>query len=158
MHKVSMIRVDERLVHGQIIIKWLEREKAKRIIIIDDEADGDIVLEKILRMTLPDHIKLNIFNLEDGIEFLLRENAVDNAIVLVKDLLIVKKIHEKGVGVKEINIGRIPAGLDKQKVHPNVFLSDKDMKIIEYFKDRDVPLIIQMVPDSEAINLYDLDF
>ena len=43
-----------------------------------------------------------------------------------------------------------------KRIHPSVFLSDKDMDIIEYFKRKDIPVVIQVVPDSLPIVVYDL--
>lgn len=158
MLNISMVRVDERLVHGQIIIKWIEAKKANKIVIVDDEAASDPIMVKILKLTLPKGIELSIYDLEEGPDFLITNNSDDNVIVLVKNLWVVKEIYEKGVRLKEVNIGRIPSGVGKKKVHTNVFLSDGDMDIIEFFKNEGISVFIQIVPDSTPINVYDLEF
>jgi len=153
-----MVRVDERLVHGQIIIKWIEVKGANRIVIIDDETASDPIINKILKLTLPESIKLNICSIEEGVNFLTESDLDDNVIVLVKELRTVKEIYEKGIKVKEINIGRIPSDIGKKKVYTNVFLSDEDMDVIEFFKNEGVSMYIQIVPSSAPVNVYDLDF
>ncbi|MBC8589164.1 PTS sugar transporter subunit IIB [Paratissierella segnis] len=155
MLNISMVRVDERLIHGQIIIKWIEATKADRIIVIDNDAAFDPVLGKILRMSTPNGIKLEIYNLEDGIKVLLTQEN-DDVIILAKHLWIVKKIYEGGVSIKEVNVGRIPSDEGRKKICSNVFLSDEDMDIIKYFNKEGVNVFVQIVPDSIPIDLYGL--
>ncbi len=45
MLDISMVRVDERLIHGQILIKWIQAKKASRILIIDNEVSNDPVMK-----------------------------------------------------------------------------------------------------------------
>lgn len=156
MLNIRMIRIDERLIHGQIIIKWIEVKKADAIVIIDDEIASDPIIKGIFRMTLPQFIGLAIYGLEEGIKFLITNNSKENVILLVKDLWIVKEIYEKGVKMDEIIIGRIPSGVGKKKVYSNVFLSDEDIEIIKFFKNEGVSITIQVVPDSEPVNIYDV--
>lgn len=158
MLNISMVRVDERLVHGQIIIKWIEAKGANRIVIIDDETALDPILNKILKLTLPKSIKLNIFSIEEGVNFLRESYLHDNVIVLVRELQTVRKIYEKGIKIKEVNVGRIPSDIGKKKVYANVFLSDGDIDVIKFFRNEGVSMYIQMVPDSLSVNVYDLDF
>ena len=155
MLNISMVRVDERLVHGQIIIKWLEATKVNEIIVIDNDAASDPVVEKILRMSTPNGINLEILSLEDGIRTLLTENNGD-VIILVKHLWIVKKIYEGGVSIKEVNVGRIPSDEGRKKICSNVFLSAEDMDIIKYFNKEGINVFVQIVPDSIPIDLYGL--
>ena len=152
MLNISMVRVDERLVHGQIIIKWLEATKVNEIIVIDNDAASDPVVEKILRMSTPNGINLEILSLEDGIRTLLTENNGD-VIILVKQLRVVKKIYEGGVSIKEVNVGRIPSDVGRKKICSNVFLSAEDMDIIKYFNKEGINVFVQIVPDSTPIDL-----
>jgi mannose/fructose/N-acetylgalactosamine-specific phosphotransferase system component IIB len=153
-----MVRVDERLIHGQIVIKWIEEKNADRIVIIDDSTAADPIMEEILRMALPKDIILNIYGIKEGANFLKTNHLNDIVIVLVKKLWVAKKIYTEGVKINEINIGRIPSGVGKKMVYANVFVSDKDIDIINFFRTEKVPMAIQMVPDSTPTNVYELEF
>jgi len=155
MLNISMVRVDERLVHGQIIIKWLEAKKVNRIIVIDDDSASNPVIGKVMRMSIPNDIKLEIYNLEDGIKVLLTQEN-DDVIILAKHLWIVKKIYEKGGNIKEVNVGRIPTDIGRRMVCTNVFLSTEDIDIIKYFSEEGINVFVQAVPDSIPINLFEL--
>lgn len=156
MLNISMIRVDERLIHGQITIKWVEVKGVNHILVIDNEIAKNPIIEKILKMSVPQEVNLGIYNVEEGTKVITTTNSSDNVLVLVKHLWIIKFMHKKGVEIKEVNIGRIPSGFGKKKVYPGVFLSNEDIEIINYFESKDIPVIIQVVPDSFPIKVYDL--
>ncbi len=156
MLDISMVRVDERLIHGQILIKWIQVKNASRILIIDNDVANDPVMKNILNMSVPESIDLDIYDLKEGIKVLTSDKPGDNVIVLVRNLWVVRSIHLGGVQIKEVNIGRLSSGTGKKRIHPNVFLSDRDIDIIDYFKQKDIPVVIQAVPDSSPIVVHDL--
>ena len=100
MLDISMVRVDERLIHGQILIKWIQAKKASRILIIDNEVSNDPVIKNILNMSVPKNIDLDIYDLKNGIKILTTDESDDNVIVLVRNLWVVRTIHQEGVRIK----------------------------------------------------------
>lgn len=152
-----MLRVDERLLHGQILIKWLEAKKSNHIIIIDDDVSDNPILRNILELSIPQNIVVEIYNLEKGAEILKNNKELNNhPILLVKNLQTAKYLHEKGVKINEIVVGRMPSGIGKRKIYSNIFVSDADIETINYFKGEKIPIIIQIVPDSDPVSIYDL--
>jgi len=158
MPDIAMVRVDERLVHGQILVKWIKEKNASKVIVVDNELREDPVMGNFLKMTLPQDVKLEICDAEEALNLLntSEQNDKDKVIILVKNLQFVKFMHEHGAQIDSINIGRLPSKPGKRKVHQNVFVSEEDIKIINYFREKDVPIIIQMVPDSLPISIFDL--
>jgi len=53
MAKISLIRLDSRLIHGQVITKWVKIAKANRIIIVDDELAQDDFMVMIYAAAAP---------------------------------------------------------------------------------------------------------
>lgn len=157
MANIAMVRVDERLVHGQIITKWVEKMGADGVVIIDDEVAGNPVMAKVFRMALPKGIRISVHNLNDGINFLTNDDQGEKVILLVRDLCIIRELYRGGVGIKNVNIGRIPADVGRKKVYKNVYLSHRDKDIIGFFKSKQVPIYIQAVPDSMPVDVYSLD-
>lgn len=156
MCNISMIRVDERLVHGQILIKWIQEKNINQILIIDDEIAENPIMKNILSISLPKSVDLEIYSLDEGIQSLRKGKIKGNLILLVRDLHIVKYMYQEGIQIKEINIGRLPSEPKKKKIHSGVFLSDKDMDVVNYFRNESIPIVIQIVPDSSPVLIYDL--
>ena len=60
------LRIDDRLVHGQVVTAWIKQLNAKSILVIDDLAAGNPIISKALTMATPKNIKLVIKSVEDA--------------------------------------------------------------------------------------------
>lgn len=63
MSTVSLLRIDDRLIHGQVMTGWVKHINATKIIIIDDELVHDDFMISVLEMAVPNHMTLNILML-----------------------------------------------------------------------------------------------
>ena len=57
---ITVFRIDERLIHGQIVTAWLQYADAKQIVVVDDNAAKNTKKKKLLRMATPKDIKLQV--------------------------------------------------------------------------------------------------
>ena len=62
MLKYDLIRVDDRLIHGQILLKWMKVLKVKRAAVLSDELNMDPIMKAILAKTVPEKIQLDIWD------------------------------------------------------------------------------------------------
>lgn len=58
--EVSVFRIDDRLIHGQVITAWIAYADAKSIVVADDKAAKDEFTQSLLKMATPDSIQLKI--------------------------------------------------------------------------------------------------
>ena len=151
MFNINMIRIDERLAHGQILLKWLKTANCSRVVVIDDETATDPIMDSVMRLMFPKNIKLNIFTVEEGINAIKSKKLYDNVFLLIKSLHVAKTLYDNGILYKEISLGSISTGPRKKKIIYNLFLSQDEINIIEYFINKKVEVIMQAVPDSEPI-------
>jgi len=68
MQEIVNIRIDERLIHGQVAAFWTNTLKATRIMVIDDSASRDDVQKMALKMACPAGVKLSILSIEKAVE------------------------------------------------------------------------------------------
>lgn len=64
---IKLVRLDYRLVHGQILAAWVNHLSAQRIILVDDAAANDEMKSAALKLAKPAGIRLNIFTVEKAI-------------------------------------------------------------------------------------------
>ena len=64
-YDIALVRVDNRLVHGQILEAWVPFIKAKCIFVVNDNAAGDFFCETVIRMAVPSEIEVNILSVEE---------------------------------------------------------------------------------------------
>ena len=83
---ITVFRIDDRLIHGQIITAWLAYADAKQIVVADDKAAKDSFQQTLLKMATPDNVQLKIMTLSEAREAI--ENDSDNTktLFLARDL------------------------------------------------------------------------
>ena len=67
MLNIVLTRIDDRLIHGQVVTAWAKITKANRIIVVDDEVAMDEFMVKILKMAAPRSFKIGIHSGEKTI-------------------------------------------------------------------------------------------
>ena len=82
--KISVFRIDDRLIHGQVITAWIAYADAKTIIVADDKAAGDEFTQSLLKMATPDSIQLKIMRVEEAISWIQTTEEAGQALLLVR--------------------------------------------------------------------------
>ncbi len=154
---LKLVRVDHRLLHGQVAFKWTRSLGTDCILIANDGVAKDELRKAALRMAKPEGIKMVIKNVEDSIAAL-NSGATDK----YKLMIIVETIEDayrlcEGVPViKKINLGGTRVGDEKKQISLAVFVSEKDCDLLRKMNDRGIVMEIQMVPNDTPQNVMDL--
>ena len=155
-----MLRLDERMIHGQVAIKWSRHLNVDRIVVISDAAAGNPVITKSLLMAAPPTAKTTIRGVDDSIELLNDPRGAEHKILVIVsspgDLLrIVENVSE----ISSVNIGnygRVASrtGADVRKTYrPNLYAYPSEVEIFKKIIDRGIKCYYQTVPDDAPENL-----
>lgn len=121
MGQIVLTRIDDRLVHGQVMTAWLNYTSGNRIVIVDDAVANDPFMKSVLEMVIPPGIKLDICGIESGADTLINQlKEKDKAIVLVKGPEVVFELLEKGVSITRLNVGGMGAKPGRKKFYKNI--------------------------------------
>ena len=82
MAEISLIRIDFRLIHGQVVTKWVKQANANRIIIVNDMLAKDEFLASVYKMAAPSNVKVDIFTIDESSQRW-KENAFGDGKVLL---------------------------------------------------------------------------
>ena len=99
---IAMVRIDDRLIHGQVMTSWLNFLGANKIMVIDDGVAVDPLVKNILKSCIPANIKLAVFTEDKAVERLKKGFAGDTVIVLVKYPKTLYSLMQKGILFDEI--------------------------------------------------------
>ena len=153
MSLVKYCRCDDRLIHGQVIYKWVKYLDVKKIVVVDDETTNDVIAKGLIKMAAPKNIDLSILTVSEARRCFYNNPADDNVFVLIKNLDTANRMREEGIDNKKLIIGRIPTGIGKKKISKNVYINKKEFLLIDEFIKKNINVSIQMVPDEEEIEL-----
>lgn len=151
---VKFIRIDDRLIHGQVVTAWIKTYQAKKILIVDDIVAKDDFLKNVLKMVKPSGVDLIIKgteNLNETIEAIEENKA--NAIILMKTPETAKKVFESQVHLKELNVGGMGANAKRVALYKNVSASKEEVAILKEIEEMGVKVYFQATPNDKQIEL-----
>lgn len=154
MSKIVLTRIDDRLIHGQVMTAWLNYTGANRIIIVDDLVAKDEFIISILKMAVPAGIKVNIYDIATAATKLQEENdSNDKIIILVKTPQTIYALLEKGVEIESINIGGMGAMPGRKKFYRNISASEEEKELFKKIIEKGVDVGIRIIPDNNEVKV-----
>ena len=149
---IKMVRVDYRLLHGQVAFSWTQALGADALLLVSDTVKNDPLRMKALRLAKPAGTKVVIKTSDEAIQQF-KSGVTDKykLFIICETLPIASKLV-KEIGEKAINLGNMPFAEDKEQVTKSIFLNKEDKELIKELADQGVDLFIQMVPSENKID------
>ena len=146
---ITLYRVDDRLIHGQVQTKWISTAGAKKIIVVDDKTSKDPVALQILKIAAPVNIGLEVCNEVTGLERIRQEEeSPAKVMVLFKSILTAKHLIEQGLEMKEINVGPVSAKPNARMIVKNTYFIPEEIEAANFIAGKGVKVFFQLVPDD----------
>ena len=154
---IKHIRVDHRLLHGQVVFKWSKVLNIDCILIANDNVATDSIRMAALRMAKPSNCKLVIKNIADSIN-VLKCGVSDKykLLIITESIEDVFKLASNVDGIKSINIGGTMIKEGRKQISKAVFVSDKDIEMVKELDNKGIKMEIQMVPDDMPVDILSL--
>ncbi|MEJ2634946.1 MAG: PTS sugar transporter subunit IIB [Calditrichia bacterium] len=147
-------RIDDRLIHGQIIIGWCSQLPIAELIVCDDEIAETEWETNLLLMAAPPEIPSSVLSISDTISRV-REIVIQEIMVLIlmKSPFTLQKILKRGTKIEKVNIGGIHFREDRSEFLSYLYLSEKEIKIFEELMGEGIRFECQDLPNSPVYNL-----
>ncbi len=154
---ITFFRIDERLIHGQIAIKWSKHTGVSHIIVANDAASANPIIQKSLMMAAPSGIKTAIKTLDDSIALINDPRAQSLKImVLVNNPTDAVTIIEKVKGIPFINVGNygriapeLP-GKPRKAFGRNIYCNEVEVEQFRKLVATGLKCIYQTTPEEPA--------
>jgi len=151
---IVLTRIDDRLIHGQVMTSWVKFTKADRIVIVDDGVANDPFMGDILKMAVPSGIDVDIYGIQKAVEMLKDEEKKDkNIIILAKTPKTIFALIQGGVDIQEINVGGIGAGPGRKSLYKNISASAEEKEIFKKILAMNKTVYMQIVPDDKRVEI-----
>ena len=102
---ITTFRIDDRLIHGQVVTAWIAHSDAKQILVCDDAAAKDTLQQSLLKMATPKNVKLIIKNLEEAKQMIETDTSDTKTLLLVRGPKQALYLIHSCKDVKSINVG-----------------------------------------------------
>lgn len=145
------MRVDHRLLHGQVAVSWFNSLGANTILVTNDAVANDDFRKSAIRLAKPDKAKLVMKSIDDSIKAI-KSGATDK----YKMLIVVESVADaekliKGTqdSIKTLNLGGTKAGENTVNYSKTINLTHEDEEILVQLQQSDVDIYIQQVPNED---------
>lgn len=154
MKNIVLCRIDDRLIHGQVVTSWVKQTGGNKIIIVDDVLAKDVFMQKILKAAAPPDVKVEVLNTADATDVLKEEPASgEKIIILVKTPQTLERLIGEGVELPKIILGGMGAKDGRKKFNRNVSASSEEVDSMKRIIERGTQIYYQLVPTETAVSV-----
>ncbi|MDU5107299.1 PTS sugar transporter subunit IIB [Clostridium sp.] len=152
MENLLLARIDDRLIHGQVMTAWMKVMPAKKIIIIDNKVAKDDFMISVLELAAPQGVKVEVLNEEKAVERLKKGLTVPT-IILAKSPYAYKALIDNDIYLPAINIGGMGMNNGRKTLFKNIAVTDEERDVLKDFISKGIDVKIQIIPAERVVNV-----
>lgn len=151
---IVLVRVDDRLIHGQVVVGWVQALGAQRIVLVDDEVRGNDSERELYRLSVPPDLEVEFASVEEAAALVEGwQDARMRTIVLVGDVATIVQLCDRTDRVKKVNVGGLHDATSRSQRLSYVYLSEEEAEQLQQLAEGGVEVTAQDVPTARAVPL-----
>ncbi len=146
-------RIDNRLIHGQIIETWIPYTGARQLVVANDEMAADVLQQEITALAIPSGVAPHFIRIDLLREYLASlENTYEHSeiMVLFASCADAKRAYDLGLTMTTLNVGNLHYGPGKKQILAHVAISSDDEKCLAFFAQHGVSLDFRCIPTENV--------
>ena len=148
-NNILLARIDNRLIHGQIVCLWAGAVGANLIVVADDETAENQIEQSVMRMAASSlGYDTRFFTVQKTIDIIDKASSDQKILLICQNPHDLRRIIEGGVEIKEVDIGNLYYDKGDKKLSDKVAVSEEELKDLNYIKNHVDKIYIQDTPDS----------
>jgi PTS system mannose-specific IIB component/fructoselysine and glucoselysine-specific PTS system IIB component len=153
---VELVRLDDRLVHGQVVVGWGQALAVSLVILVDDRVRESGWEQELYRMGMPPDMELAFVSVAEAVDALPTwAESARKTLVLTGDVDSLVRLVE-AAGIRRVNIGGVHQNPERKQRLRYVYLSDAEMTELRRLADCGVDVSAQDVPTARPIPLSEI--
>jgi PTS system mannose-specific IIB component/fructoselysine and glucoselysine-specific PTS system IIB component len=154
---LSLVRLDDRLIHGQVVVGWGHAIHAEVILLIDDEVSASEWEQELYRMGVPDDVEVEFSSTASAPAALARwAESPKRTIVLLADVDSLIKVCRPPGPVQVVNLGGLHERNGRTRRSRYIYLTEAEAEKLKALRDAGVEVTAQDVPTAREVPLEDL--
>lgn len=156
MEGITHIRIDDRLIHGQVATMWTNELGATRIMVINDEVANNDMQKSLLRMAAPPNVSTSIITRETAVKNISSGKYKGQKVfIVVKSPLDILYLLNNGLDIKEINVGNMSAKSNTEVIKTTISVTKEEKEAFKELIERGVEVTVIMTPGAPKVYLKD---
>lgn len=152
---IALARVDNRLIHGQVVSTWIPFVRAQEVVVADEEAAGSPLMQMAMTMAVPPPVEVQI-GAPGAIDWARVVASPKRVLVLFRDVDTAAAARHAGLAFGTLNLGNVHFAEGRRPVLASVFLSEHDLEVLEGMAGEGVEIEARAVPPDPRVGLAEL--
>ena len=148
---IVFARVDDRLIHGQVVQAWLPELNIDEVLISCPKGKTSTLNRGLLRLSLPYEYELSILDAPAAVRH--AATSKRRIFLLFPSLEAVTDLIKEGLQIKSVNIGGMHFKENAQKLAEHVFLDERDKHLLKLVHDLGISIETRAVPNGVSISV-----
>ncbi|MEO8294988.1 MAG: PTS sugar transporter subunit IIB [Gemmatimonadota bacterium] len=154
---ILLYRIDDRLIHGQVIIGWGRPLGIDFIVLVDDQVRASAWEQDLYRMGVPPEIEVVFVSPAEAAARLPGWNDGDRrGIILMGDIATMIQLHDAGAVIASVNLGGVHHKPGRSERLPYLYLTDDELRALRDLEASGVAVSAQDLPTATPVNLRSL--
>jgi len=154
LRNIVLARIDDRLIHGQIVTSWCKATSANRIVIVDDPLSKDSFTQRLLKAAAPSDIIVDILGFDQAVQFLQEDDHGEGKVILLtKAPKVMEDLINQNIFIKTIILGGMGAKTGRSKLNKNISASTEEVDCMKRIINGGTEIFYQLVPAEHPINV-----
>lgn len=150
---IKFARIDDRLIHGQVVTTWVKSYDIEQIIIVNDKVAVDKMQQSVLTMAAPPGIKVIAFGVQQFVDILKKTPIKRKTMLLFTTCLDVLPLIEDGLVLEKLNVGGMRINDSRRSLSRAVAVTPEEEEAFKKMMEMGLNIEVQMVPKDPIVAL-----
>lgn len=153
---LQLFRIDDRLIHGQVVMGWVQSLNSSRIILCDNDVAANEWEKELYCSCVSENLESMVMSVKDTSIFLQTHNTLDKTIVLVRSPKVLMELVDSGYQPETVNIGGIHFANHRVEYLPYLYLNQEEKTCLQDLQQQGITFFCQDVPGGKKYSLSEL--
>jgi len=156
---IPLVRIDNRLLHGQILETWIPRLRIEEVVVADDEAAGSELARAAMTLCVPPDLPIRVLPVRE-VRWAELAASPRRVLVLVRDLATLAAARAGGLTpelARSLNLGNLHFGPGRKAVSPSVFLAAPELEALRELARSGFELEARAIPSEPPAGLAEIE-
>ena len=155
--QIALVRIDDRLIHGQVVSAWIRQCPTDIIVIVDDGVAKDKFMQRVLRSTAPAGSTASAMSIADTVAFV-NDPANDGCrmMLIAKGPETIEALLDGGIDIDSVIVGGMGIRAGRRRLNRNVYASEDEIATMRRLEERGTQVGYRLVPQEAYVPLEEL--
>ncbi|RVT62760.1 PTS system mannose/fructose/N-acetylgalactosamine-transporter subunit IIB [Niallia taxi] len=152
---IELVRVDDRLIHGQVVTTWVKQKQIEQILIINDHIRNDDVQKSVFDLMAPEGVIVRTFGVTEFSAIYKKTTIKRRTLLLLTTPIDALTLARETVKFDKLNLGGVKYSPERKQYTKSVSLTQQEVASLEDLAKMGVMVSVQMVPSDKEIPVAD---